>query len=201
MLLEALPEPPHGDVATLLHNLGGIAYSARDFAGAEPVARRGLAMRRAVVPPDPMGVAADLVAFGAILDGLLRHDEAGACYEEALALLDAMPADTPGAQLEVASALNNLGAQQAFGADYAASVATLERAVALKRRALPAGHADIGVTLHNLAVSVRRMGDATRAREIGEEALGILEGALGTSHPRTVRCRRMVEGRRDAASA
>src|SRR5437773_717010 len=71
-------------LAVLLHNLAGLAHSRGDDAGAEPLARRGLALRERVCTSDDPAVAADAAALGAILEGLERWTESEALYRRAL---------------------------------------------------------------------------------------------------------------------
>ena len=142
-LLEATTGP-HGDaVATLYHNLAGIAHARGDYAAAEPLARRGLDIRRRADDHRPGDVAADEIALAAILDGLGRYDESERLYLGALRVFErARRRHAP----EIAVALNNLGALHARRGDLDRAADLLDRAVALKRRTLGPDHPDVAVT-------------------------------------------------------
>ncbi len=184
-LLERVVDPPPSAIATLYHNLGGIAHAAGDFAAGEAPARRGLAIRLAS-GADPREIAADQVALAAILDGLERYDEAEGLYAEALEVLECAPVENA---VEIAVALNDLGAQYERRGRIDEAEELLRRAVAIKTATLGAGHPDLAVSLHNLAVVRRRLGDAAEAAALHADALAIFERELGAGHPKTVACR------------
>ena len=65
----------HPDVASLHHNLGGLEHARRNFAAAEPHARKSVEIRRALNSPDDPAVAEDEAAWAPILHALGRDDE------------------------------------------------------------------------------------------------------------------------------
>ena len=182
-LLEAADASPH-DIATLWHNLGGIAHARGDFVAGEAAARRGLAIRRAA-GGGARSIAADEVALAALLDGLGRYDEAERLYRGAIAVFESDPVD----ELELAVTLGGLGAQYARRGLHADAVRLLGRAVELKRRTIGPAHPDTALTLHNLAVAQQWSGASAEGAAATAEALTILERALGPGHPRVVACR------------
>lgn len=184
-ILEQCPAGREGDIATLYHNLGGIEHARRDFIAAEPLARRGLALRTALDDDDAL--AADLVALAAILDGQQKFDEAEKLYLEGLRILERSPERN---RAEIATALNNLGAQYVCRGRVADALSLLTRAEQIKRTFLCGEHPDIAVTLNNLAEARRRQGELVAARRLFREAIRIFEAALGTEHPKTAACRR-----------
>ena len=66
----------HPEVATLLHNLGGVAHAAGRPADGEAPAREALHIRRHALGPDHPDTAADAAALAGILIALNRDDEA-----------------------------------------------------------------------------------------------------------------------------
>jgi len=152
-LLESLPDPDPEDIATLYHNLGGIEHARGDYAAAEPLARRGLAIRLGVRGAPAGRVAADMVALGAILDGLGRYEEAERLYLDALAEFERAPEDHAG---DIAVALNDLGAQYVMRGRLEEAEALLLQAAKIKRRIHDPGHPSVAVTVGNLAVLSRR---------------------------------------------
>ncbi|HEY6826827.1 MAG TPA: tetratricopeptide repeat protein, partial [Gemmatimonadaceae bacterium] len=184
-ILEQSPTYRDGDIATLYHNLGGIEHARRDFAAAEPFARRGLALRR--VLGDDEAIAADSVALAAILDGQQKFDEAEALYREALVVLEGSP-DRNAA--EIAVALNNLGAQYVARGRTSEALTLLTRSRRLKCIYLGEDHPDVAVTLNNLAEARRRAGEFAEAQPLYRRAIEIFEDSLGAEHPKTAACRR-----------
>src|SRR2546427_235805 len=73
----------------------------------DPLARRGLEMRECALGPDDMGVAADVAALAAILDGEGKRYEAERFYLRALAAFERTDG---GESYDVAVNLNNLAA-------------------------------------------------------------------------------------------
>jgi tetratricopeptide (TPR) repeat protein len=173
------------DVATLYHNLGGIEHARGDFVAAEPLARRGLALRRRLGDDDE-ALARDLTALGAILDGQQQFDEAEAMHVESLAILERSPKRNA---VEIAVALNNLGANYLERGRTTEALELLSRAEKLKRACLGARHPDLPVTLNNLAKARQRHGELASAQRLYREAVEILEAALGPEHPKAVVCR------------
>ena len=184
-LVEQSPAEHGHDIATLLHNLGGIEHARGDFRAAEPFARRGLAIRK-LTGDDDDALAADIVALAAILDGRDEFDEAEMLYLEALEMLERAPEANA---LEIAVALNDLGAQYARRGRTDEAHELLSRALSLKTRTLGSRHPDVAVTINNLAAVREREGDRAAAEALYREAAEIFELALGASHPKTMTCR------------
>ena len=184
-ILEQSPTGRAGDIATLYHNLGGVEHARRDFVAAEPLARRGLALRRDLGDDD--AIAADSVALAAILDGQRKFDEAEALYREALVIFERSPDRNAG---EIAVALNNLGAQYLARGRMSEALTLLSRSQRLKRTYLGTDHPDVAVTLNNLAEARRRAGEFVAAKSLYREAIEIFETSLGAAHPKTAACRR-----------
>jgi tetratricopeptide (TPR) repeat protein len=195
-LLEGAGTADPDDIATLYHNLGGIEHARGNYATGEAFARRGLAIRTSLDNNDPFLIAADKVALAAILDGLTRYPEAERLYIEAVAVFERAPGEHA---VELAVALNDLGAQYARRGRLAEAEALLTRAVDLKRRALGPRHPDTAVTLNNLAIACKRAGALGRAATLAAEALEILEETLAADHPRLAVCRANAAGCADPA--
>lgn len=184
-LLEGAPGFNDDWIATIYHNLGGIEHASGNYAEGEPLARRGLAIRRQS-GGDAESVAADMVALAAILDALGKEEEAEAMYVDALSIFEGA---TPANAGEIAVTLNGLGALHAKRGAYEEAEALLTRAVSLKEVHLGARHPDVAVTLNNLGFVYKRRGDVTRAATTYLAAVDILEQALGAKHPKAIACR------------
>jgi len=175
------------EVATLYHNLGGIEHARRNYAAGEPLARKGLEIRRRLADGSETALAQDMVALAAILDGQQKFDESEGLYVDALRILDREPEANAG---EIAVALNDLGAHYAQRDQIDRANDLLTRAAELKTKTLGPRHPDVGVTLNNLAIVHKRRGDFARATALYRDAVGIFEEALGPDHPKALACRR-----------
>jgi tetratricopeptide (TPR) repeat protein len=182
---------PH-DLAALYHNLGGIEHARGHYARGEVLARRGLALRLVQAEPDAAALAADLIALAALVSGLGRLAEAERLYLVGLEMLGGSAGEWEW-ELEKAVALHGLGSQYACEGRLEEAVGLLQRAATIKRRLLGRNHADLALTLNNLAVAHRRRGDPAAAARLYAEALAIFERALDPDHPKTRTCRRNEE--------
>ncbi|MDX6274342.1 MAG: hypothetical protein QOJ92_1552 [Frankiales bacterium] len=168
-------------VATLLHNIGGLAHSRRRHAeGVEP-ARRGLALRERLWGHDDVTVAADEAALAALLEGIGEYAEAEQLYASALAVYEPF-----GDEYECGMTHNGLGsacqAQERFdeaATHYRAAIAHLEKAKG-------PDHPDLGPVINNLATLHRRLGEDDEARALLARAHDLLVGTLGPEHPVTI---------------
>jgi tetratricopeptide (TPR) repeat protein len=70
-------------------------------------------------------------------------------------------------------------------AAYSAARPLLERALAIREKALGPEHPDTATSLNNLAWLLQDQGDLAAARPLYERALAIREKALGPEHPYT----------------
>jgi tetratricopeptide (TPR) repeat protein len=177
----------HEDVASLHHNLGGLEHARRNFAAAEPHARRSVELRRALRGPEHVTTAEDEAAWAPILKGLGRIEEAEGLLRHALPILELeLGPDHP----EVAGAWNNLAGTLA---DPQEAAAAYERALAAKERTLGPDHPALAITLNNLGVNARRRGRPADAEAYYRRALAILEGRVEPGHPNLELTRRNLD--------
>jgi len=169
-------------LATLMHNLGGLAHARGDFAAGEPLARRAVELREAAHGRNHPAVAADIEAWGALLEGLDQLPHAERAYAEALATFestlgpDSLEAASSAAAL--ASLHQSLGRRDEALAGY-------ERARAIREAKLGPTHFDLGITLNNLGMLLQEVGRPADARAALARALAIFEASLGPEHPHT----------------
>ena len=169
------------DMATLLHNLGGLAHSRQRYTEGLGPARQGLALRQRLHGPDDVAVAADAAALAALLEGVGDNAEAERLYRRALAVFDAA-----GETSEAAMVRNGLGsACQALERFDEAETHYL-RALAQLEGQLGTDHPQLGHILNNLATLHRRRGEDTQARQLLSRAHDLLVRTLGPSHPVTI---------------
>jgi tetratricopeptide (TPR) repeat protein len=184
-IVEAVGEPE--DLASLFHNLGGLAHARRDFVAAEPLARRAIEIRSAAIGPRDPATLLDRSAHAAILDALGRHDEAESAIRGLLPDLEAaLGADHP----EVAVALNNLAAIVQRRGDLAEAEALYRRVIAIKEGRLGGDSPALAVSLNNLGTVLRGLGRREEAAVQFQRALRLLEGEVAPDHPNLLAIRR-----------
>jgi CHAT domain-containing protein/Tfp pilus assembly protein PilF len=163
-----------------LNSLAGLYQTQGDFARAEPLNKRSLAIHEKALGPDHPDIAASLNSLaGLYLDtGDLARAEP--LYLRALAIRE--KAHGPG-HPKVAGSLNSLATLYATKGDYARAEPLYLRALAIREKALGLGHPDIATSLNNLAALYNNKGDLARAELLYQRALSVLEKAHGQAHP------------------
>ena len=174
--------------ATILHNVGGLYHSWGRFAQGEGPARRAWEMRRGLRGEDDPAVWADAVAYAGVLDGLKRYAESRPIYEKALVVYER----SFGAEhFEIASTLHNLAMLEAAEGNRAKAIALARRTHEMKLQLLGAEHPETALSGMNLAVLLGGSGD--ERRELLRVSLQVFERTLRPSHPRTERCRGLLD--------
>jgi tetratricopeptide (TPR) repeat protein len=167
-------------VASLHHNLGGLAHARGDFAAAEAPARRAVALRTSAHGPDHPAVAADLAALATIIDDLGRLAEAEQLYLRALDIFRAQHGEM---HPEVAYTLAALGAFYAGAGRWGEAEDRARRALGLQEWLLGPQHIEVARTSHYLTVIALGRGDHAEARRMSRRALAIVEARLTPEHP------------------
>ncbi len=151
-LLEPFLGPDSPQLASLHHNLAGLAHAQGDYLAAEPPARRALQLRRQIKPPDKAGLAGDIGVLGAVLVGQGRCDEAERALHEALTLWENLYGP---AHYEIAVTLHNLAAIAQARGDLATAETSLQRAIVIKTDRLGADHPEVTDLKQRLTSLVR----------------------------------------------
>lgn len=166
-------------VATLWHNLGGLAHARGAFHEGERASRKSVELGRAVLPAGSLEQHAHEVAYGALLDELGQYRESIPMYRRALVAYR-----HAGDRYEVASTLHALAAAEHSSGAHARARAHYLEALREFRASVGAAHPDVGRALHNLA-----MLDATTGRagagKLFARAAANLRASLGPTHPTT----------------
>jgi tetratricopeptide (TPR) repeat protein len=184
--LAILAGQDHPDAATILHNLGGLHHARRDFAAAEPFARRAVEWRIRTRGEADLMVAADRAALAPIADALGQHAEAEALLLDALTVFER---ELGPDHYEVAVTLNNLAAIAQRGDDLGCAEARYRRALTIKEQLFGAEHPDVAVTLNNLATVCQAQHRAAEAQALYGRALATFERVLEPGHPTLTICR------------
>jgi tetratricopeptide (TPR) repeat protein len=136
-------------IATLYHNLGGIAYARRRYAQGLRYARWGIQLRKKTRRRDPVSLAADEAALAAILSELGRNSEAVRLYLRALRVFRRRLGHR---HYEVGSVLTNLGAVYWRMARPVQAKRAVRRGLLILEYALGKNHPRVTTARDNLAV-------------------------------------------------
>jgi tetratricopeptide (TPR) repeat protein len=175
----------HLDVATVYHNLAGLKHAQRQYAAAEPLACQSYRLHVTLLGAEHPRTVADGAAFGAILHGLKRWDEAIPLFTKAI---DYFTRQFGPYHYEVAVNLNNLAAALHAQGHWQAAAPMYRRALDIKVTLLGANHPDVAMSLNNLGVLLNRHGEVQEARHCLAQALAIFTTTLGADHPQTRLC-------------
>jgi tetratricopeptide (TPR) repeat protein len=175
---------------TVVNNLAVSLHDSGDFARAEPLYRRALAIDEKALGPEHPDVAISLNNLASLSKD--KGDYAGAepLLRRALAIDEkALGPEHP----NVAAGLNNLGLLLGRTGDYAGAEPLLRRALAIDEKALGPEHPDVAIDLSNLVSLLQGKGDYAGAEPLLRRALAIQERRLGLDNPTTIKIRNNLE--------
>jgi tetratricopeptide (TPR) repeat protein len=164
----------------LAHASGVYLRERGDYAGAEPLLTRGLAMRESALGADHPDVAASLNELGILLGAQGRYEEANRCYVRAQGILE--KALGPGHR-DVAISLNSLACSYYEQGRYYEAALLLSRALAIWEDTLGPEHSNVARALGNLAGVYYAQRRYDEAEQPARRALELTERALGPDHP------------------
>jgi tetratricopeptide (TPR) repeat protein len=172
-------------IASLWHNLAGLAHARGDADRAATAADRAVKLRERAVGPDHQLVAQDLAVHGAALLELGRTTEAEQRFARALTTFRARhPAD----QYDVAVNLSNLAACRLQRNDPAGAETLFRQGLAIKQAILGQNHPEIARQLNNLAIAVAAQHRHHEANDLHQQALTTARNTLPANHPLTQAC-------------
>ncbi len=166
--------------AQLMDHLGRLLQSKGQFAPAEPLMRRALAIEKASLGADHPTVAIRLNDLARLLQDTNRLAEAESLMRRALAIDEAtLGADHP----NVAIRLSNLARLLHDTNLLAEAEPLMRRALALGEASLGANHPRMATRLNNLARLLHDTNRLAEAEPLMRRALAIDEASLGADHP------------------
>ena len=150
------------------------------FAQAEPLLRRALALTRGLPRPDTLEVADQLNHLAILLRRRGRYSDAEKLYRETLALREQ---ERDPEHPDVVQVFSNLGTLYYEWGKYGKADPALRRALAIREKTL--GEHDLGVaaTANILGAVCYRRGRYFEAESLYRRALAIREKTLGPDHP------------------
>ncbi|HYK34833.1 tetratricopeptide repeat protein [Alloacidobacterium sp.] len=164
----------------VLNNLALSLDESGDYAAAEPLFRRALAIDEKALGPDHPEVATVLNNLAELLHDRDDYDAAEPLYRRALAINErTLGPDNP----TTAKAINNLALLLQDKGDLADAEPLYRRGLAIDEKALGPDNPITASHLNNLASLLEAKGDLNAAEPLYRRALDIDEKALGPDHP------------------
>ncbi|CAM9093379.1 unnamed protein product [Laminaria digitata] len=171
-------QAPEKRLTTDYTNLLPVAQG--NYADAEPLYTRSLAVREKVLGPEHPDVAFSLNGLAALLDSQGKYAEAEPLLKRSLAIREkALGPEHP----DVASSINNLAALLSRHGKYAEAELLYEQSLAIQNNTLGPEHPEMASSLQNLAALLEGQGKYTEAEPLYQRTLAIGEKALGPEHP------------------
>jgi tetratricopeptide (TPR) repeat protein len=173
---EEIAEP----TSRLFNQIGLLLKGRADFAQAEPLMRRALAIDESSYGPDHPNVAIRLNNLGALLQATNRLAEAEPLMRRALAIDETnYGPDHP----NVAIHLNNLAALLQATNRLAEAELLMRTALVICEKSLGHGHPFVANCLDNLAQLLKASDRLAEAEPLMRRALAIDESSYGPDHP------------------
>ncbi len=175
--LKAAMGPHDPDTADTLFLLANVIRLESQYARAEPLFRRLVAIRRQTAGENSLLYAQSLNALGECLYLQSKDADAEPLLRQALASNRRNGADFG------SDGRNYLALVLERKGDNQEAIALLSEAVAIDRRTVGVNSPEYAISLHNLASALINMGDLAGAETKLREALAIRRKVLGNMHP------------------
>jgi tetratricopeptide (TPR) repeat protein/CHAT domain-containing protein len=170
----------HANYGLALHNLALAHQKQGNYAEAERLYRRALAVEEKALGATHLKVAQTLNGLANVYWEQGKYADAEELYKRALGISERARGPS---QPEVGIVLNNLGNLYNDQGKYADAERVFMRALAIQEKALGPSHPNVAQMLGNLALVYERQGKYADAEKLYKSAIAINERALGTDHP------------------
>jgi tetratricopeptide (TPR) repeat protein len=168
--------------ARLLNHAGYYLDERAEYAQAEPLYRRALAIDEKALGPEHSSTAGSLNNLAELYRAQGRNQEAEPLHWRALAIREkALGPEHP----DTAQSLNNLASLLQDQSKYKDAELLYRRSLAIVEKALGPDDSMTATCLNNLADFYRAQGRNQEAEPLLRRALAIREKALGPEHPKT----------------
>ena len=159
-------------LASSLSNLGQLKYKQKDFAQAEALFHRALAIRERVLGPEHFGLVQNINNLAALHYARGELDQAEPLFQRALGISQQHLGES---HPDVAVTLNNLARLYFRRNEYASAGPLLARLLSIKEQALGASHPEIAAILTSLAKVRLHQEDYDGGEAFARRALEIRE--------------------------
>ena len=172
MALELAEQFRNGEylVGTSLNNRALLYHEQGEYADAEPLYQRALAIREKALGPEHPQVAQTLNNLAGLYREQGKYAKAEPLYQRSLDIL------------EVAANLNDLALLYHNQGKYAEAEPLYQRALVIAEKTMGPEHPQVAANLNNLAGLYRDQGKYAEAEPLYQRSLDILEKALGPEH-------------------
>jgi tetratricopeptide (TPR) repeat protein len=160
--------------------LGTALYLLGDYADAQFLDERALALYEQVVGPDHPDIALSLNNLAMLYRAQGRYGAAEPLLQRALALVERVEGPN---HPHVAVSLNNLALLYRVQGRYEVAEPLLQRALALVERVVDPDPLAVATSLNNLAGLYRAQGRYEAAEPLYQQALALVERVEGPNHP------------------
>jgi CHAT domain-containing protein/Tfp pilus assembly protein PilF len=161
-------------VATVLNEFAIFHFTQGEFAAAEPLLRRAVAIREKALGPEHPHTSQALNNLAQVLQALGRYAEVEPLLERALAIYE----KTQGPEHpDVATALNNLAGLHRLTGNYPKAEPLYRRALAIGEKTSGPDSPAVAAVVNNLGLMHQQAGELTKARPLLERSLAIREKA------------------------
>jgi Tetratricopeptide repeat len=159
-------------LASSLSNLGQLKYKQKDFAQAEALFHRALAIRERVLGPEHFGLVQNINNLAALHYARGELDQAEPLFQRALGISEQHLGES---HPDVAVTLNNLARLYFRKNEYASAGPLLARLLSIKEQALGASHPEVAAILTSLAKVRLHQEDYDGGEAFARRALEIRE--------------------------
>jgi len=175
----------HTNVAIFIYKLAECYRTLGDYAKAEPLYNRALAIWEKALGRDHPHVAMSLNNLAQIYKSLGDYSKAESLLKRALDIREkTLGPDHP----NVATCLNNLADLYHSLGNYEKAEFLYGRSLTIREKVLGPDHPRVATSLNNLAGLYKDLGDYAKAEPLFRRALAINEKAFGPDHPRVAIC-------------
>jgi tetratricopeptide (TPR) repeat protein len=168
------------EAARLLNQAAFYSQERGQYAEAEPLYKRSLAINEKALGPEHPHVATVLNNLALLYNVQGKYTEAEPLYKRSLAIDEkALGPDHP----DLATDLDNLALLYGNQGNYTQAEPLFKRSLAIREKVLEPDHPDMAFSLNNLATLYYAQGNYTQAEPLFKRSLEIFENALGPDHP------------------
>ncbi len=170
----------HADVAASLHHLGRVHWLEGNYATAEPLYRKALAIRGALADGDDEGVAESLNHLAACMERLSEYAEAEALNRRALDMRRRLFGEN---DRDFAASLNNLATVLMEQGRYAEAEPLLRQALTLMKNLHGEKDQNTARGMTSLASCLIVLGQFEEAGQLLHRSLVLKQSVYGDNHP------------------
>gem|GEM_PF-154166 len=168
------------EAARMLNQAGEYLNERAQFANAEPLFRRALAIREKVFGIEHESVASSLNNLAGLYYNLGTYAEAESTWSRALTIMENAFGNE---DMRVATVLNNLAELYKKQGRYVQAEPLYHQSLAIYQNTLGDEHQRVAVSFNNLAALYLQQGKYAEAEPLLKRALDIKEKLLGSEHP------------------